>query len=122
MGGPDHQTVEREDCGARSLMKVDLSTAAMVRREMKDVLHAGDGRLGGSGRQQVRLQKFHGLSVEQVLHVRPGTAREVVGDPYRRPASDQRIHEVGADERTAAGDQGAPAFPVRQDVSSPRCA
>ena len=94
-------------------MEVDETAPAMDGGEMEDDVDPLDHALGHAGLEEVRLVKLDNAGVDGALDVGEAAARQVVHNADRpRPFFDQMVDQVGADERSATGDQDPLLFPI----------
>jgi hypothetical protein len=89
-------------------VKVDVAPTAVVGGEVEDDVDPADGPTSQPLVQEVALEE---LDVE-IVKVLGAPGREVVDHPDGGSAAKERLHEVGADERCAPGDESDGSTPV----------
>jgi hypothetical protein len=65
-------------------MQIHVAPPAVVRRKMKNSVHAMHGRACDARLAQVRVQKIHSPAANMSADIVEVTAREIVDDPHSR--------------------------------------
>jgi hypothetical protein len=117
--GPEDRPVEDQVGRAFDLVQIDIAASTMIGRIVEDVVHASDGLGRHSGVEQVALGELDAPCVDQVLDVLDPPARQIVDHADLGPAPDEPLGEVRADERGAAGDDGALTRPIEHSPRAP---
>ena len=103
--GSKNDAIEEEIRCAVGLVEFDVSAAAVIGGEVKDSAPAGNDFRCDMRVQEIGLLELDRAGVDVAADVGELAAAEIVNDADPGVHGDQRVDQVGADERGAAGDQ-----------------
>jgi hypothetical protein len=96
-------------------MQVYIATPAMVGGQVEDNLNALHCHPSNSWLSQVSLNEFHHPIGQVSLDVLQPAAGKIVHDTHLRPTFQQRVAEMGADERSSASDKDTTILPIHNN-------
>ena len=109
MACPKYGAIQEEVRRASRLVKVHVAAPAVVGGQVKHGVDARNRLTRDFRVQEVGLRELDRAGVDVALEVGQLSTAQVVHDTHPRAGRDQRVDQVRADERRAAGDQHRPA-------------
>src|SRR6516225_11573127 len=99
-------------------MKIDVPSTTMIRRKMKDRLHAFHGSFDHGLVQQIAADKLNLPGIDVSLNTLQPSAAQVIDHTNRCSLLDESIHQSRADKRSSPCYQYGAVFPVHFRCSS----
>src|SRR4029077_397680 len=101
-GFGENQPVQEEIRCRAGLVQIHIAASAVIRRQMKDRVHALHGRACDSRLAQVRLDEFHLVGAQVLLKISQVSAGKIVDDAdFSRSSREELVRQGRTDERRA---------------------
>ena len=120
MAGSKDDAVQRQVGCALCLMELQVAAAAVIRSQMEHHVRPAHTLQRRTGIEQIAFEKGDPSGDHVAFDIGEAAAREVVDDANGSAFPHQGVHQVGADEGSAAGDENRPVGPVHGDVKGYR--